>query len=205
MVERYYGYCRQGRLFQVRMQGYLRADANNECSGTCANQQACTRIVTKDDSGQEKVSCGCGGISQHRDTRRGCNPPAGDSSRLSGVSSTDSSAGNNSWPPLLCGTITAISFLSTSRSFQEIPHSPQGMPASPGTTMAKRSRTYIWQFTIGLGFLSGLWTAIGIDPEEVILNILGTVTGEMYPDPTPPAAVHPPSSHPPRPPGNGGV
>jgi hypothetical protein len=50
--------------------------------------------------------------------------------------------------------------------------------------MAKRSRTYIWQFTIGLGFFSGLWTAIGIDPEEVILNILGTVTGEMYPDPT---------------------
>lgn len=49
--------------------------------------------------------------------------------------------------------------------------------------MAKRSRTYIWQFTIGLGFLSGLWTAIGIDPEEVILNIIGTVTGEMYPDP----------------------
>jgi len=49
--------------------------------------------------------------------------------------------------------------------------------------MAKRSRTYIWQFTIGLGFLSGLWTAIGIDPQEVILNILGTVTGEMFPDP----------------------
>lgn len=58
------------------------------------------------------------------------------------------------------------------------------MQASPGTTMAKRSRTYIWQFTIGLGFVSGLWTAIGIDPEEVILNVLGTVTGEMYPDPT---------------------
>ena len=50
--------------------------------------------------------------------------------------------------------------------------------------MAKRSRTYIWQFTIGLGFLSGLWTAIGIDPEEVILNLLGTVTGEIFPDPT---------------------
>ncbi|RPI37775.1 MAG: hypothetical protein EHM53_10050 [Methanoregulaceae archaeon] len=57
------------------------------------------------------------------------------------------------------------------------------MPASPSATMAKRSRTYIWQFTIGLGFLSGLWTAIGIDPQEVILNILGTVTGEMFPDP----------------------
>lgn len=50
--------------------------------------------------------------------------------------------------------------------------------------MAKRSRTYIWQFTIGLGFLSGLWTAIGIDPQEVVLNLLGTVTGEVFPDPT---------------------
>lgn len=49
--------------------------------------------------------------------------------------------------------------------------------------MAKRSRTYIWQFTIGLGFLSGLWTAIGIDPEEVVLNLLGTVTGEVFPNP----------------------
>jgi small-conductance mechanosensitive channel len=58
------------------------------------------------------------------------------------------------------------------------------MPASVPTTMAKRSRTYIWQFTIGLGFLSGLWTAIGIDPEEVVLNLLGTVTGEIFPDPT---------------------
>jgi len=36
-------------------------NANNECSGTCANQQSCTRIVTKDASGQDKVSCGCGG------------------------------------------------------------------------------------------------------------------------------------------------
>jgi hypothetical protein len=49
--------------------------------------------------------------------------------------------------------------------------------------MAKRSRTYIWQFTIGVGFLSGLWTAIGIDPEEVVLNLIGTVTGAIYPDP----------------------
>jgi hypothetical protein len=50
-------------------------------------------------------------------------------------------------------------------------------------TMARRSRTYIWQFTIGLGFLSGIWTAVGIDPEEVILNLIGSVTGEIYPDP----------------------
>jgi small-conductance mechanosensitive channel len=50
--------------------------------------------------------------------------------------------------------------------------------------MAKRSRTYIWQFTIGLGFLSGLWTAIGIDPEAVVLNLLSTMTGEVLSDPT---------------------
>jgi small-conductance mechanosensitive channel len=49
--------------------------------------------------------------------------------------------------------------------------------------MARRTKTYIWQFTIGLGFLSGLWTAIGIDPEEVVLNLLGTVTAEIFPDP----------------------
>lgn len=49
--------------------------------------------------------------------------------------------------------------------------------------MTKRSRRYVWQFTIGLGFLSGFWNAIGIDPEEVILNLLGSVTGEIYPDP----------------------
>ena len=50
--------------------------------------------------------------------------------------------------------------------------------------MAKRSRTYIRQFTIGLGYLSGLWTATGIDPGEVILNLLGTVTADILPDPT---------------------
>jgi len=50
--------------------------------------------------------------------------------------------------------------------------------------MAKKSRAYIWQFVIGFGFLSGIWTAIGIDPEEVILNALGTVTGTIFSDPT---------------------
>ena len=50
-------------------------------------------------------------------------------------------------------------------------------------TMAKKSRTYIWQFVIGLGFLSGLWTAIGIDPQEMILNILGNAAGSVYSDP----------------------
>ncbi len=49
--------------------------------------------------------------------------------------------------------------------------------------MAKRSRTYIWQFVIGLGLLSGIWTAIGIDPESVILNVLGNMVGRVYSDP----------------------
>ena len=49
--------------------------------------------------------------------------------------------------------------------------------------MVKKSRTYIWQFVIGLGYLSGLWTAIGINPQEIILNILGTVTESVYSDP----------------------
>ncbi|MDD1692720.1 MAG: hypothetical protein LUQ05_06005 [Methanoregula sp.] len=49
--------------------------------------------------------------------------------------------------------------------------------------MAKRSKAYIWQFVIGLGFLSGVWTAIGIDPGAVILNVLGDVIGTFYSDP----------------------
>jgi hypothetical protein len=50
--------------------------------------------------------------------------------------------------------------------------------------MARRSRTYLWQVVIGFGFLSGVWTAIGIDPEEVALNLLGTAITAAYPDPT---------------------
>jgi predicted branched-subunit amino acid permease len=49
--------------------------------------------------------------------------------------------------------------------------------------MAKRSRTYIWQFVIGLGLLSGIWTAIGIDPQSAILNALGDMVGRVYSDP----------------------
>ena len=49
--------------------------------------------------------------------------------------------------------------------------------------MAKKSKAYIWQFVIGLGFLSGVWTAIGIDPGAVILNVLGDVIGTFYSDP----------------------
>jgi len=49
--------------------------------------------------------------------------------------------------------------------------------------MAKKSRTYIWQFVIGLGFLSGLWTATGIDPQAVIVGVLGNLVDTVYSDP----------------------
>ena len=49
--------------------------------------------------------------------------------------------------------------------------------------MAKKSRSYIWQFVIGLGFLSGLWTAIGIDPQAFFFNILGKAVETVYSDP----------------------
>jgi hypothetical protein len=50
--------------------------------------------------------------------------------------------------------------------------------------MAKKSRRYIWQSVIGLGFLFGVWTSIGIDPEEVIITALGRAVDTIYPDPT---------------------
>jgi membrane-bound ClpP family serine protease len=49
--------------------------------------------------------------------------------------------------------------------------------------MAKKSQTYIWQFVIGLGFLSGFWTSVGIDPQAVFLNTLGNVVYTFYSDP----------------------
>jgi hypothetical protein len=49
--------------------------------------------------------------------------------------------------------------------------------AVQATVMAKRGRTIVWQFTIGFGFLAGFWTAIGIDPEDVILTVIGTMSG----------------------------
>ncbi|MEN6395294.1 MAG: hypothetical protein ABFC78_02290 [Methanoregula sp.] len=49
--------------------------------------------------------------------------------------------------------------------------------------MAKKFRRFTWQFVIGLGFLSGLWTSIGIDPEEVLINALGSAVTTVSPDP----------------------
>jgi hypothetical protein len=49
--------------------------------------------------------------------------------------------------------------------------------------MAKKSSLFIRQFVIGLGFLSGLFTAIGINPQETIIRIIGSAVGSFYPDP----------------------
>lgn len=47
--------------------------------------------------------------------------------------------------------------------------------------MAKKPGRFVWQFVIGLGFLSGLWTAIGLDPEDVLISAAGTAVDAVYP------------------------
>jgi hypothetical protein len=49
--------------------------------------------------------------------------------------------------------------------------------------MAKKFHRFIWQFVIGLGFLSGLWTAVGIDPEGILISALGSAVSTISPDP----------------------
>ena len=49
--------------------------------------------------------------------------------------------------------------------------------------MAKKVHRFIWQFVIGFGFLSGLWTALGISPENILINALGSVVTTQYSDP----------------------
>ena len=36
---------------------------------------------------------------------------------------------------------------------------------------------------IGLGFLSGIFTAIGIDPQQEVIGIIGKTVESLYPDP----------------------
>lgn len=49
--------------------------------------------------------------------------------------------------------------------------------------MARKSRSYLRDFVIGFGFLSGIWTAIGIDPQEVLINAVGVAAISLNPDP----------------------
>ena len=46
--------------------------------------------------------------------------------------------------------------------------------------MAKKVHRFIWQFVIGFGFLSGIWTAIGIDPESLLITALGSAVTAQY-------------------------
>ena len=49
--------------------------------------------------------------------------------------------------------------------------------------MAGKSKNYIWQSVIGLGFLSGLWTSIGIDPGLIVIGAVSNAIDTLYPDP----------------------
>ncbi len=49
--------------------------------------------------------------------------------------------------------------------------------------MAKKSGLFIRQFVIGLGFLSGVFTAIRIAPQQEIIKVLGRAVGSVYPNP----------------------
>jgi len=45
-------------------------------------------------------------------------------------------------------------------------------------------KAFVSEFVIGLGFLSGLWIHIGVNPETEILKALTSVLKEINPDPT---------------------
>lgn len=49
--------------------------------------------------------------------------------------------------------------------------------------MGKKSSIFIRQFVIGLGFLSGIFTAIGIDPQQEVITIVGAAVASVHPDP----------------------
>ena len=47
--------------------------------------------------------------------------------------------------------------------------------------IAKKSSLFIRQSVIGFGFLSGIFTAIGIDPEETVIALAGSTVTSLYP------------------------
>lgn len=49
--------------------------------------------------------------------------------------------------------------------------------------MARKSSLFIRESVIGLGFLSGLFTAIGIDPQDEVIRIIGNLVASVWPDP----------------------
>lgn len=48
--------------------------------------------------------------------------------------------------------------------------------------MDKKVEYFINEFVIGLGFLSGLWIAVGIDPLAEVFKALATILNTLNPD-----------------------
>jgi hypothetical protein len=49
--------------------------------------------------------------------------------------------------------------------------------------MKNKSKMFLWESVIGLGFLSGIWTAIGINPQTLALGFLEQSAAQVNPDP----------------------
>jgi hypothetical protein len=58
-----------------------------------------------------------------------------------------------------------------------------GMLKSIYRIMRKKSGLFIRESVIGLGFLSGLWTAIGINPQTIFLTLVERSADEVLHDP----------------------
>jgi hypothetical protein len=50
--------------------------------------------------------------------------------------------------------------------------------------MSKKSGLFIRESVIGLGFFSGLWTSIGINPQTILLNMAESSTDAVLHDPS---------------------
>jgi len=50
--------------------------------------------------------------------------------------------------------------------------------------MRRKSGLFIRESVIGLGFLSGLWTAIGINPQTILLTLAERTADEVLHDPS---------------------
>lgn len=45
------------------------------------------------------------------------------------------------------------------------------------------SKSFVQEFVLGFGFLSGLWIYIGINPESVLINTLSDLINSISPNP----------------------
>jgi uncharacterized protein YybS (DUF2232 family) len=48
--------------------------------------------------------------------------------------------------------------------------------------MDKKAEYFINEFVIGFGFLSGLWIAVGIDPQAEVFKTFATIINTLNPD-----------------------